>query len=148
VIVVVPAATPVATPPLDVMVAVDVLDELQLNVAEDNAVPSAFLAVAVNVCVAPTVIVSVLGETVTVATVTSSPPGSVGESEPPPPQAARRNGMKRRVSRIGWQLVRMFVAFAWRLREVARSFSRRMSTACVSEGSPAACLQRYMAGIR
>src|SRR3954452_20820927 len=75
VMVVVPAATPVAMPAL-VIVAAAVLDDCQENVVATSVCPCAFLAVAVNVCVAPTVTLGLEGDRVTVATLVLSTPGS------------------------------------------------------------------------
>jgi hypothetical protein len=87
--VVVPAATPVATPPI-VIVAYAVLDDCHENVVPASVLPSEFLAVAVNVCVAATLMLGEVGETVTVATVVLSTPGPVGESPPQAPSAVVR----------------------------------------------------------
>jgi hypothetical protein len=106
VIVVVPAARPVATPAPDI-VAVEVLDDCQVNVVDARVLPCAFFAVATNVCVAPTVMVGLDGVTVTLATLVLSTTGPVVESPPAPPQAARdvasrvRKGRKRMGSGSG-----------------------------------------------
>jgi hypothetical protein len=71
-----------------VIVAVLVADDVQVNVAEVSVLPWRLVAVAVKVCVAPTLMLGALGDTTTAATLVLSMAGPVGPSEPPPQAAS------------------------------------------------------------
>jgi len=92
----------VATP-APVIVAVEVLDDCQVNVAVVSVLPWAFFAVAENVCVAPAAMVGFAGVTVTLDTLVLSTAGAVGESAPPPHAAIEA------ANRVVTRLTRMFM---------------------------------------